>query len=365
MALYSKIDFINRIKGRKSRWLLHLAFWLTVLVFYTFFFGYRSVDYRITFSFVAILLPVTMLTTYFLNYRLIPRYLFKKRYGKFILYFIYTLIVSFFIEMLTVMGIFILVARMNMSELHPSNTNAILLIAGMYVVVFLGVAVKLVNHYNSNQVEIEKLKKEKVEAELKFLKAQLHPHFLFNTMNNLYALTLEKSDRASDVVLKLSEMLDYVLYECRDDLVPLAHEIKQVKNYFELEGLRFGNRLDAQFDHDGVKGKVMVPPMILLTLAENSFKHGVSKTMEHSWIRLNVREEDGKVAFIIANSKGPVNHREKEISGGIGLQNLHDRLELIYKGEYKLDFRGDTKSFEVQLEITTLTDNENKVPDRR
>ncbi len=354
----SKYDFIRRIGKRKNRWLLHLAFWLAVLVFYTFFFGYRSVDYRITFSFVAVLLPVTMLTTYFLNYRLIPRYLFQKRYGKFILYFIYTLIISFFIEMLTVMGIFIAVAKMNMAELHPSNTNAILLIAGMYVVVFLGVAVKLVNHYNSNQVEIQRLKKEKVEAELKFLKAQLHPHFLFNTLNNLYALTLEKSDRASDVVLKLSEMLDYVLYECRDDLVPLAHEIKQVKNYFELERLRFGDRLDVQFNHSGVQGKVMVPPMILLTLAENSFKHGAAKTVDHAWIRLDVKEEDGRLSINISNSRGPEHEREREHSGGIGLQNLHDRLELIYKGEYKIDIRERERSFEVRLEIKTMTNDE-------
>ncbi len=365
MAPYSKIDFINRISGRKSRWLLHLAFWLTVLVFYTFFFGYRSVDYRITFSFVAVLLPVTMLTTYFLNYWLIPQYLFKKRYGKFILYFLYTLIVSFFVEMLTVMGIFIVVANMNMAELHPSNTNAILLIAGMYVVVFLGVAVKLMNHYNSNQVEIQRLKKEKVEAELKFLKAQLHPHFLFNTLNNLYALTLEKSERASDVVLKLSEMLDYVLYECREDFVPLGHEIKQVENYIGLERLRFGDRLDVTFNRQNVPVKALVPPMVLLTLVENSFKHGISKAMERSWIRLNVHVDNGRIIFHVANSRGPDHDPPKEISGGIGLKNLRDRLELIYKHDYKLIFSGDEESFEVQLEIITLATDENAMPDRR
>jgi hypothetical protein len=103
---------------------------------------------------------------------------------------------------MTVMGIFIAVAEMNYEELYPSNTKALILVAGMYVVVFLGVAIKLVNQFQSNQIEIQKLKSEKIEAELKFLKAQLHPHFLFNTLNNLYSLTLEKSEKAPDVVLK-------------------------------------------------------------------------------------------------------------------------------------------------------------------
>lgn len=168
MSANNKNDLFEWIGKQKSRWLLHLCFWIAVLLFYTIFFGYQNVSYNITFSFVVVLLPVTIVTTYFLNYELIPNYLLKQRYVKFFLYFIYTLIVSFYIEMMTVMIIFIAVAEMNMEELHPSNKNALFLIAGMYVVVFLGVAIKLVNQYNSNQVEIQKLKGDKIEAELKF-----------------------------------------------------------------------------------------------------------------------------------------------------------------------------------------------------
>ena len=194
MKTKQKYDLLEWISSRNIKWLLHLVFWLAVLVFYTIFFGNKNENYNITFSFVVILLPVTILTTYFLNYELIPNYLFKKRYAKFFLYFIYTLIISFYIELATIVLIFVTVAELNMAEMHPSNTNPILMIAGMYVVVFLGAAVKLVNLHSTSQLEIQKLKGEKVEAELKFLKTQLHPHFLFNTLNNLYALTLEKSD---------------------------------------------------------------------------------------------------------------------------------------------------------------------------
>ncbi len=346
-----KHDIIGYIGSRKIRWLLHVVFWLAVLGFYTLFFGQRNVNYRITFSFVVILLPVTIVTTYFLNYELIPNYLLKKRYVKFFQYFIYTLIVSFYIEMVTVIIIFLSVAELNMHELHPSNTNAIFLIAGMYVVVFLGVAVKLVNLYNSNQLEIQKLKSEKIEAELKFLKAQLHPHFLFNTLNNLYALTLERSDKAADVVLKLSELLDYVLYECDAELVSLEKEIKQIDNYLELEKLRFGSRLDVDYKIDEIPSNLTIPPMSLMTLVENSFKHGISKSMDNSWIKINLTADTEAFNFKIENPKRRAKSINQGLSGGIGLENLRSRLNLIYKEYYSLLINENESTFEVHLMI--------------
>jgi len=351
MRVNDKNDLFEWIGKQKSRWLLHLCFWIAVLLFYTIFFGYQNVSYNITFSFVIVLLPVTIVTTYFLNYELIPNYLFKRRYTKFFLYFIYTLIVSFYIEMMTVMGIFIAVAEMNMEELHPSNTNALFLIAGMYVVVFLGVAIKLVNQYNSNQVEIQKLKGDKIEAELKFLKAQLHPHFLFNTLNNLYSLILEKSDKASDVVLKLSELLDYVLYECNAEFIALEKEINQLKNYIELERLRYGNRLDVEFIHDTIPKKMSIPPMILMTLLENSFKHGVSKSMENSWIKVDLKADEKMMLFSIKNSNCPINKSKPEKQGGIGIENLKNRLKLMYKDNYQLMINDNKSSFIVKLQL--------------
>ncbi|MCG8309585.1 MAG: histidine kinase [Cytophagales bacterium] len=351
----AKYDLFEWAGDQKSRWLLHLIFWSAVLVFYTFFFGYKNVNYKITFSFVIILLPVTIITTYFLNYELIPNYLFKKRYAEFFLYFIYTLIVSFYIEMATVMVIFIVVAELKMEELHPSNTNALFLIAGMYVVVFLGVAVKLVNQYHSSRLEIQKLNRDKMEAELKFLKTQLHPHFLFNTLNNLYSLTLEKSDRASDVVLKLSGLLDYILYECNAEMVALDKEIKQIGNYITLEKLRFEDRLEVDFGFHGSSPEVMIPPMLLMTLVENSFKHGVSRTMKRSWIRIELKVESDRLLFDIKNSRHNIMNSERELSGGIGLQNLRNRLQLIYKDDFKLEISNDERSYEVQLEIKTFS----------
>jgi sensor histidine kinase YesM len=355
MSTKVKIDIIDWIGSKNTRWMLHVIFWLAVLLFYTLFFGYKGVDYSITFSFIVILLPVTIMTTYFLNYELIPNYLFKKKYAKFFLYIIYTLIVSFYIEMVTVMGIFILVAELNMEELHPSNTNALILIAGMYLVVFLGVAVKLVNHYNQNQVEIQTLKNEKIESELKFLKAQLHPHFLFNTLNNLYSLTLEKSDKASAVVLKLSELLDYVLYECSAELVALDREIKQLENYIELEKLRYGDRLDVQFEYPDETSKNSVPPMLLMTLLENSFKHGVAKSMNKAWIKMKLQLSEKGLDFDISNSIEKGEDKRSVSSGGIGLINLKNRLTLIYKDQYDLQIQSNNNAYHTFLRLRKLT----------
>lgn len=330
---------------------MHGVFWTAILVFYTYFFGYKSVDYKITFSFVVVLLPVTMATTYFLNYWLIPDFLFKKKYGRFFLYFIYTLIISFYVEMVTVMGIFILVAEFNMKGLQPSNTNALFIIAGMYLVVFLGVAVKLVKHYYQNEARIQILEKEKIEAELRFLKTQLHPHFLFNTLNNLYSLTLEKSDRASEVVLKLSELLDYVLYECNADFVPLEKEVKQLENYIELEKLRYGPRLDVSFSKPGDLTDYTIPPMVLMTLLENSFKHGTSKAIQKSWIKMALKTSDDWLLFEIGNSREKTREGKPEQSGGIGLENLRNRLNLLYGEDYHIHIQEKPNYYQTSLKM--------------
>lgn len=240
---------------------------------------------------------------------------------------------------------------MNYDELHPSNAKALFLIAAMYAVVFLGVAIKLFNKYNSNQVEIQKLKSDNIEAELRFLKAQLHPHFLFNTLNNLYSLTLEKSEKASDVVLKLSELLDYVLYKCNSEFVPLNDEVTQMKNYIELEKLRYGERLDVDFTAPNIPHRVTIPPMLLMTLLENSFKHGVSKTMDNSWIKVDLLIDGETAHFEISNSKHTTDPKPGK-SGGIGLKNIQNRLQLIYKDNFELKIKDDTFYFSVDLKLT-------------
>lgn len=158
-------------------------------------------------------MPITIGTTYFMNYFLVPRYLMKERYGLFILYFLYALISSIFLEMVTALIIFILIAEWKVRNMTPASINIIFLLAALLLVVFLGMTIKMVLHWRKSKDDYQKLMLEKIETELKFLKTQLNPHFLFNTLNNLYYLTSEKSDKAPNAILALSELLDYVLHD--------------------------------------------------------------------------------------------------------------------------------------------------------
>ena len=222
-----------------QRWVIHILFWLMVLGFYAVFYGRKNDDYLQTLFFVSLLMPVTVGTTYFLNYYLVPRYLMRERYGFFLLYFIYTLIGSIFLEMMIAMLTFIIMAELNIRYMSPASIDLVFLLTSLLMVVFFGVAIKMLLHWRKSKEDYERLMRDKVEAELKFLKVQLHPHFLFNTLNNLYYLTTEKTEKAPQAILQLSEMLDYVLHQGNSVFVPLDNEIKQVDNYVALELLRY------------------------------------------------------------------------------------------------------------------------------
>ena len=147
----------------------------------------------------------------------------------------------------------------------------------IYPVTFVAVAIKLLKYWYANQQAQQVLTQQKLQAELKFLKTQIHPHFLFNTLNNLYALTLKKSERAPEMVLKLSELINYMLYECASDDVPLTKEVKFIRNYGDIEKMRYGDKLDIDIRVTGDVNDRKIAPLVLLPFVENCFKHGASR----------------------------------------------------------------------------------------
>ncbi|MEE4260539.1 MAG: histidine kinase [Bacteroidales bacterium] len=206
--------------------------------------------------------------------------------------------------------------------------------------------------------EKQRIEKDKIEielklreSELKFLKAQIHPHFLFNTLNNLYGLTLEKSDMASEVVVKLSEMLDYMLYECNENLVPLEKEIKLLENYIALEKIRHDESLDIALTIDGQLKNLKIAPLILLPFIENAFKHGMSKQSDNKWLHINIKVEDLILKYSVNNSKELAENIANQVSEGIGLENLKKRLGLQYKNDFKLDIINSENEFKAYLEL--------------
>ncbi|QCR25089.1 two-component system sensor protein [Pontibacter sp. SGAir0037] len=221
---------------------------------------------------------------------------------------------------------------------------------GLTVAGFAG-AIKLAKHwYQKNQLNL-KLEHEKLTAELQLLKAQVHPHFLFNTLNNLYSLTLTHSAEAPEVVLKLSGLLRYMLYEGNVPKVPLSKEVKLITDYLELEKMRYGNRLDLSVNLSGDFDGKLIAPLLLLPFLENSFKHGASEHLDQAWVSLDlsVRENKLKLKLMNALPEASALTAGGVRSGGIGLQNVQKRLQLIYPDQHELKIIREAEVFIVTL----------------
>ncbi len=203
------------------------------------------------------------------------------------------------------------------------------------------------------QTEKNELLTRNIETELQSLKNQINPHFLFNTLNNLYALTLKKSDQAPEVVLKLSDMMRYMLYECNEKEVLLEKEFRYIRNYIELEKLRYSANTEITVSIDDELMDRRLAPLLLIPFVENSFKHGSQSSLEKAFIHIDAKLQDEELFFSVENSKPPVVpgqiHPKKQ--GGVGLTNVYKRLELIYPGRHNLQIDDMPDSYSIKLVI--------------
>jgi sensor histidine kinase YesM len=351
-----------------TRWhapLGHLLFWGTVLGFFVLYFGREAESYTQSLLFVALLLPVAMATTYFLTGVLVPRYLLPGRYGCFALYAVYTLIVSVYLELVVLVVSFIFLADYQVSAMNPATLDVFGLVVGLYVVVFIAMAADLARRWHRLRAAHAETELARLEAELNLrdaelarLRMQMHPHFLFNTLNNLYGLTLERSDDAPDVVLRIADLLDYMLYRCDRPLVPLAGEVEHLKTYLDLERLRYDDRVDVTFDVDAPAADAHVAPLLLVPFIENSFKHSASQTAARAWIRIALRTADEELRLTVANSKpdAPPDIKvgdgvARDATAGIGLANVGRRLDLLYPDAHDLTIRETPTQFIVHLRL--------------
>jgi two-component system, LytTR family, sensor kinase len=217
--------------------------------------------------------------------------------------------------------------------------------------IFVVGIVLAVKQYRITQRSKEKEKsliKEKLEAELKFLRTQTNPHFLFNTLNNIYALARKKSDATADVVMKLSKLLRFMLYESRKSHITIADELRVLSDYIELEKIRYNERLTLRFNKSIDDETQAIAPLILLPFVENAFKHGVGETRFNSFIHIDVILQKGQLIFMIENSKE--DEREEYITENIGLSNVRRQLQLMYP-EHNLDMEISKNVFKVTLTI--------------
>jgi hypothetical protein len=215
------------------------------------------------------------------------------------------------------------------------------------------VAMKLLRMHWVGKEREKKLVQEKLEAELKFLRTQTNPHFLFNTLNNIYALARKKSDDTADVVMKLSKLLRFMLYESKKERIPVSGEIRMIEDYLELEKIRYNERLTIKLEKDIDDTSQLIAPLLLLPFIENAFKHGASETRFDSYIHIKVHLKGGILNFCIENSK-EVNGNTT-VTDNIGLSNVRRQLELMY-AEHSLQVDNQKDSFAIHLTINLNND---------
>lgn len=336
--------------------MLHSFFWILVLLFFSYFLGTPNKDMVFAGSFSAFLLPVTMATTYTVIYYLIPHFLLQKKYLLFGLYSLYTLILSAFAIVISIFYGLVFLMNMNYSKMPPLGRSLLFMMVAVYLVVILVSAFRLLKQNYSSLAENRALENKILEAQLKlkeqelhYLKMQVHPHFLFNTLNTMYGHALKKSEETPDMILKLSNLLDYLLYQVDKPSVSLKSEIDHIQDYIALEQMRFRDNLWVDMELPSNTEHITIAPMLLIPLVENSFKHGDQIDGKLSvFIQLKVDEE--KLWFSIKNSNR--NGQKPNKQKGIGLKNLEKRLELLYTDNYSLIIHRNGNSFEALLSLT-------------
>jgi sensor histidine kinase YesM len=327
-------------------------------------------QYGFVVSCFRILMNSTLMTmiymglTYGIIYIFLPRYLSKNKN-----WMITTILLVLFISVIALINylFFILVfsisTRLGYFPTMPSM-DFIVPIWGRQIlfnyptIVGFAFAIKLLKSWYLKQKEAAQVAREKINAELQLLKAQVHPHFLFNTLNNIYSFIINDSPAATEAIKKLSTLLRYIINECNQPLVKLEKELKMIKGYIDLEKIRYGESFNMSLQIQGNAINKMICPLLLIPFLENSFKHGASQMLAHPWVNLDIVIEDQYLYFNLTNST-PALTGEKTVTKGLGLSNVKKRLTILYPGTHSLNITDDVMSFGVSLKIPLFKPNEN------
>lgn len=363
-------DILNKLKktGRErfipGHIMFHIIFWIAVWFFYVYFFSYNSDDRAYVIWFSSFLMPITITITYLTVNRLIPRFLLRKKYLKFILQSFYVFVLSSYLIAVIIYSFLIFFLDFDINAMPPMSKNFLFILILVYLIVGIVSSVSIlknnfdtVSRNRELQNKILSTRLQLKDQELNYLKSQIQPHFLFNTLNTIYGLALEKSRQTPDVILRLSSLLDYILYQVSKPEVSLKEEIRHIKEYIELEKIRFEDNLRISFISDDITDETVIAPMILIPLVENAFKHGGDRDGCLS-INIEINVKNNNFHFKIDNSYQHI--EEKKANSGIGIENTRKRLEYNYKDNYSLEMEAEENIYTVKLSIYNLkrTDND-------
>lgn len=357
----------------------HLVFWgiwypYLTLTHAAFPFGYpemayfRNPAYTFTESFFVVLAQVPL--TYGVLYFVLPRFILKKKYllGLFwivLFWFVGGIINLFFLGKVVPQVLAFLLPPQYHPQM-PRSEGASFFMAviatnkGAFTIAASALMLKFGKHWYHKEHRNLQLQKENTESQLRLLTAQVHPHFLFNTLNNIYSQTQTESPKGSVMIMGLSDILRYILYEGQKPLVPLKQELQLMTEYINLEKIRYGNKLDVHVLMPANTDNLYIAPLLLLPFIENCFKHGTSHVLENPWINLTIELTGTTLVMKLMNGKAPVKESEQHRSG-IGINNVRQRLNLLYNGKYNLQIRAEEEVFVVDLRVELVRLKEEQV----
>lgn len=334
----------------QTRWIQHVLFWIGIYFFDVWVFGWDTQKYGLFFRMVLYEMPGQMILAYVMMYICLPLYM-KRHYAEAAAVFI----LAFFICAFTAHALIYYGSDYYDREVSLFSISK-LVVRGFYL--FANAAIATIIKLARGWYEMQNVK---LESELKMLKDQVNPHFMFNTLNNLYGLIEKNPRHAQDMILGLSRILHYMLHESNHPAVSLRKEMGCVRDYIELEKIRYAGNLSVSINQQPETESLSIVPLVIFPFVENSFKHGASETIDVAWINMDCSVYKGEFVFKIENARSDAKTREAR-SGGIGLYNVRRRLELIYGTDHSLQIIDGHDTFLVVLKIKLRRMNEAQVP---
>jgi len=346
----------DKLLNKRNYIIGHIGFWLISVSFFCTIFYLNSKSFNASLVLKALITNIGFAASVYINlYVLMPRYLKQKSY---IFYFFWLIVMlsasSLFVQLLIVYPLRnVLHVSEQFSRFNTNTHSAFFFVTLVYV--GFSSFLKVVKDWLAMQdinYKLAKIEKQKLEAELTTLKGQLNPHFLFNSLNNIYSLALIKSDKVPELILKLSDLMRHIIYESREDFISLLKEIEFVDNFIALQKIRISNQTSIIYKKKGEIPSARIAPLLFEPFIDNAFKHGIPGDIDKDYIRIIFDfQQDSTVVFEIENNYSEVEKWDKKHSG-IGLQNVKQRLSLLYKkDEFKLNVRKEYPLFSVKLEL--------------
>jgi LytS/YehU family sensor histidine kinase len=287
----------------------------------------------------------------YLNYFVfLPQFLKDKKTGRYLLRFFSAFIVLITVRL--VVGFYFIDGFSGEAHyLYSTRFIVQVVTTNLFIVIFLGM-IRFAVEWFEFEAKQKTVENERLTAELNFLKAQINPHFLFNTLNNLYYLAYTQSPNTTEVIAKLSQMMRYMIYDSNHQLVPLGKEIEYMENYISLERLRLNDQIPIELRIEGGNPQnLLIAPLIFITFLENAFKHGVSNNHPKAWVNISITIYDKECVYVVENSKIPFSKPEADAKSGIGLQNVKRRLALSYPEKHTLTVEDLPDRYAVKLNI--------------